>query len=88
MPDWLAGGVNTILEGLVLVVNSLVSIFPDSPFKSAIDSVTTGLGSTLLGYVNYFIPVSEMLSILSVWVAAIVFYYAISTILRWVRAIS
>jgi hypothetical protein len=80
--------INLIIDSLVTAVNALINIFPDSPFKAVIASIRTSYSSELLGYINYFIPVSEMLAILSVWVTAIVMYYLVSIILRWVKAIS
>lgn len=80
--------INFILEGLVAAINALLSIFPDSPFRASIETMQSRLGSQLLGYINYFLPVSEMLAILATWIVAISLYYVVSVILRWVKAIA
>lgn len=80
--------VNAALQGLVDFVNAVVSWIPNSPFREFIDSLGTTFGSELLGYLNYFLPISELLFILSTWVNGILVYYVVSIILRWVKAIS
>ena len=84
----MAGIVNSILRGLVGIVNALVSWMPDSPFREFIDSLRHTFGLEALGYLNYFLPISEFLGILTLWVSAILLYYAVSVVLRWARAIS
>ncbi len=80
--------VNSVLRGLVGIVNALVSWMPDSPFRGFIESVGSSVGSEFLGYLNYFLPIREFLGILTLWVSAILLYYAVSVVLRWARAIS
>lgn len=40
-----------------------------------------------LGYLNWFIPISTLLDILVVWLAAIGVFYAVMAILRWMRIV-
>lgn len=40
-----------------------------------------------LKYVNWFIPVSTILNILSIWLAAIAVFYTVMAILRWVKVV-
>lgn len=40
-----------------------------------------------LGYVNWFIPISTILDILVLWLAAIGIFYAVMAILRWIRVV-
>ena len=58
------------------------------PLEAPIQGVQAMFGTELLGYINYFLPLSEMAAILSVWVVSIGAYYIASVALRWVRAIS
>lgn len=88
MPMIVADVVNAIFRSLVAVVNALVSILPDSPFSGFIDTMQSSIGSELLGYVNYFLPISEFVSILSLWLSGVLLYYVVSVILRWVKAVS
>lgn len=42
---------------------------------------------TYLGYVNWFIPIYQMIPILELWLVAILCYYVIQVILRWVKVV-
>lgn len=79
---------NMFIDGLVDAVNLAVSILPNSPFRDAIQSIQSRIGSEMLGYLNYFVPISEMVSILAVWVTSIMIYYLVSIIMRWAKVIS
>jgi hypothetical protein len=62
----------------------ILAALPDSPFQiltrnSAIVEV--------IGYVNYFIPVSFMVSVLQAWIVAVGSFYIWQVLLRWVKAI-
>lgn len=80
--------VNELLQDVVAVVNLLTSWMPDSPFQKPISEMRNNIGSDILGYINYFLPVSEFLAVVSVWVPAVFIYYASSTVLRWAKSIS
>lgn len=41
----------------------------------------------IMGYVNYVIPLGSMLKVTTAWVGAILIYYGVQIILRWVQAI-
>lgn len=61
------------------VAGILIGLLPTSPFPSIIAE----LGDVpYLGYLNWFFPVGTILGILSLWVTAIIAYYAVSWILR------
>jgi len=58
------------------------------PIEPHIQTISNGFGSQLLGYINYFLPLSEMVAITVAWLFAIGAYYLASIILRWYKAIS
>ena len=66
------------------LVQRLVDVLPRSPFAGFIDQIGELPG---LAWLNWFFPVSECLSVMVAWLAAIAVYYAISVILRWVKVI-
>lgn len=73
-----------IQSSFIELTNMLLSFLPDSPFQAVIESI----GSIpWLGYVNYFIPVSEMVAIGEAWLTAIVVFYAYQGIMRFVNMI-
>jgi hypothetical protein len=79
--------VNYLIEGFVDIANFLFQWLPDSPFKASIESIPGTFGQ-FMGYVNYFLPISEMAAFLTVWLAGIGIYYGMSIVLRWIKAIS
>lgn len=88
MTSVIADAVNAFFQGLVDTVNFLISWMPDSPFREPLETMRSSIGSDMLGYLNYFLPISEFIAVLVVWVAAIAIYYAVSIVLRWLKAIS
>lgn len=80
--------VKSIWDKIVDVLNDIVSaivlLLPDSPFADVEipDEVVQ-----IMGYVNYFVPVSAMLAIGISWLTAIGVYYLYQTILRWAKTI-
>ena len=73
-----------LLNGLRAVLVSVLQLLPGSPFRGFIDSIAE---IPYLGYLNYFIPVSDILALLAVWGAAVGVFYVSSVILRFVKAI-
>lgn len=62
----------------------LMKVFPTSPFADTIEKFSK---LPYLGYINWFVPVSEMVTIGSAWLVAIGVYYLYSIIARWVKLI-
>lgn len=81
--DWLVDFINAIIVGLADVFNVIISILPDSPFTFINNSDV----SKYLGYLNWVIPIETFISITVLWVTAIVIYYSVSIVLRWIKAI-
>lgn len=75
---------NAITDVLDDIVNAIVLLLPDSPFK---DVEIPAEVKQLFGYVNYFVPVIAMLAIGTTWLTAIGVYYLYQTILRWAKTI-
>jgi hypothetical protein len=77
-----------LIDGLVMALNAIVFFLPDSPFREPIENIQNSLGSELLGYINYFLPVAEMITIIAAWLVCIGLYYLASIIMRWAKAVS
>ena len=58
------------------------------PIEGPIRTITRGPVTDALGWVNYFIPLSEMAGIMTLWLIAIGVYYLSSIFLRWIKAVS
>ncbi len=65
-------------------LDMLMSVFPTSPFAEPIEELAQ---LPYLGYLNWFLPVSQMLKIGAAWLAAIALYYLYSIIARWIKLI-
>lgn len=73
-----------IFKGLKSILALALKLLPDSPFRGFIDS----LGDVpFIGYLNYFIPISDFLVLLTAWGTAVTLFYVVSAVLRYVRAI-
>lgn len=75
---------SALLNGIKAVLIAVLELLPDSPFRGFIDNIAD---IPYIGYLNYFIPVSDFLSLLAVWGAAVGLFYMASVILRFVKAI-
>lgn len=62
----------------------VIQVFPLSPFRGVIDNLST---LPALGYLNWFFPVSECLTVMVGWLAAIAVFYLWSVVARWVKLI-
>lgn len=75
---------NLLIKGLGAVLNLLFSFLPSSPFNY-LDSSSI---SEYLSGLNYFIPISTMISISELWLSSIGIYYLYQIAMRWVKAIN
>lgn len=75
---------NDILQWIQEKAQALLYLLPTSPFRKAIDL----LGNIpYIQYINWFIPIEEIILILLWWGSAIAVYYAYMIIFRWIKAI-
>lgn len=81
---WLKSIWNGITDILNDILAAIMVLLPDSPFAN-IDIPTEV--KEILGYVNYFVPITAMLAIGTGWLTAIGIYYLYQTILRWAKTI-
>ena len=66
------------------MANNILSLLPSSPFRSFIDGWTA---PQYLGWLNWFFPVSEIITVLTVWLASVALFYLYSVIMRWIHLI-
>jgi hypothetical protein len=78
-----AGIVNTLINIASGIADGLVWLLPMSPFSA----LELAFDSELMGYINYFLPVSEAVNLLAGWGIAILAWYLYMLILRWIKAI-
>ena len=64
--------------------DKIANILPTSPFTPIVEWVR---GLPYLSFVNWFVPVGEMLQLLGVWLSAIAVYYLAMVVLRWLKVV-
>lgn len=75
--------INYIIELAGLLISAIFLLLPNTPF----DSVTLSPISKWLGYLNYLLPVTEIIGILTVWGSCIGLYYLYQIALRWIKVV-
>lgn len=70
--------------GISEVFNKLLDVLPKSPILYLESNPEI---RKILSYVNYFIPISTMISIAETWLITIAAYYVYQLILRWIKMI-
>lgn len=66
------------------ILATVLSLLPGSPFTAFINAIPE---IPFLGYLNYFVPVGEMIAIGQAWLVSITAFYLLQVILRWVKLI-
>ena len=74
--------VNIIILAVGNLIETLISILPNSPFN-----IIETLEIPYLDSLNWVFPIPIFISILEIWLVAIGVYLVISVALRWVKAI-
>lgn len=75
---------NFMMELINKFAGWLCDILPTSPFRQYIDSFSN---LPFLGYLNWFIPVRSILTVLAAWLGSIALFYMYSIVMRWVKMI-
>lgn len=66
------------------IFQAILVLLPDSPFK---DFSFPPEIETFLGYLNYYIPFSTLVTIALAWVTCVGIYYSYQLILRFIQAV-
>ena len=65
----------------VILLTVVVSLLPSSPFTN-FNSLITNI--PYLGYLNWFLPISEILVVLESWLVVVSIYYSILFVINYV----
>lgn len=63
---------------------ALLSVLPTSPFAGYIDAFRD---LPFLGWINWFVPVRAILTVLASWLGAVALFYLYSIAMRWLKII-
>lgn len=78
----MVGLLNKIIELLASALNAVLTLLPTSPFQS-ISFPDTGF----LGWIGLFIPVTAILDLFATWLSAVLVWYGLRWVFRFVRYI-
>ena len=81
---WVTGLWSQIQDLMNTILIFVMSGLPDSPFTMLQASPTI---SRYLRYLNYFVPINFMISVLESWLVAVAIFYVWQVLLRWTKAI-
>lgn len=75
---------NWVTDKLDYIIQAILLLLPDSPFMMLTQNEAV---ASLMGYLNWVVPIGEMIAILQAWLVAVGVFYVYQLILRWARAI-
>ena len=62
----------------------LMGMLPTSPFRDFLDRFAD---IPYLSYLNWVVPVADILAVMAVWLTAIGIFYLCSILLRWIKVL-
>ena len=66
------------------LADELMKVLPLSPFRQFLDQYAD---IPALGYLNWFFPVRDCLTIMLAWLGAVGLFYLYSIVMRWLKVI-
>lgn len=76
--------INSLYSLANLAVDGIGAILPSFSLADYLTTAFTEFGD-FLGAINYFVPFSAMIDIASAWVSAILIWYVVQFILRFIQ---
>lgn len=74
--------IDIIMEFLADMVEGALGWLPESPFHDIVSSGQLSGFSTIMGYINYFVPIGTILTILTIYLSAVLLWYGVRWIMR------
>lgn len=78
----LANILQGILDFFGMILSSLLSALPDSPFSLGVNVL-----GTWMGWINYFIPIGSIINVMAAYLSAVSVWYAVRWIMRFSKYI-
>jgi len=83
MYSWLINSINAIIRGIGVALKSCLGLLPNSPFSVLDNSAIAQYLPTL----NYFLPITEIISVGEGWLVCVALYYMYQAVLRTINLI-
>lgn len=77
----LISAINLLVAAIGAVIGGFLSLLPDMPTAGGT------FGGSWVGWLNYYIPVAELVAGLVIWVGLWLLYLVVRIPLRWVKAL-
>lgn len=74
-------------QGMIDVAQQVIEKLPESPIVAGLREIGGNPVQQWMGYVNWFVPFREILTILGIWLSAVAIYYLFQIVLRWIKVI-
>lgn len=74
-----------LTQTIINFAAEVIDLLPSDPIQSYL-TATTQI-KAYFGYINYFIPITQMLAVTRAWLVAVGLYYLYQIVLRWIKAI-
>lgn len=82
---------SSFFDSVSNLINTLLSFLPRSPFKPFLvtfQELLDEIGAeNYIGYLNFFYPIHDIVSITISYVETLALFYAIMVLLRWLKVI-
>ncbi len=72
--------INGMIEDIGTACDDIIAFLPASPFHW-----NMALDNNWLAWINYLFPVQEALTHISTYATAVIVYYGIRIVLRWIK---
>lgn len=80
--------VNALISAVAAVAGAVISVLPASAPGDTVPSAlpdTLFAGNSFLGVLNWFLPVNHIVASLMFYLSAVVIYFTVAPLLRWVK---
>ncbi len=81
--DFIIKFINVIVNFFITFINGFINILPDSP----IDKIRINFDTELLQYLNWLVPINEILQMLAIFGACYLAYLAVAFIFRFFKVV-
>lgn len=78
---------DSLSSGLISFAVSVINLFPGSPFLFIQNLASDPAMASILGMLNWFIPVYSFVAIMETWLIGVGIYYVYQIVLRWLKAV-
>lgn len=79
--------INAIISGVGAAIAFVVGLLPDMGAYNFTPPVSAPGQQDFLGFINWLLPVNHLVSSISLYVAAIILYFAMAPVLRWFKVV-